>query len=341
MHAGAPEAEALEERTECTSGGVVHGKLEEGESGQRRRGRRVEERDASGEGCRGICCAPGSPGEQPLPHLALEIKQRAHRVDRSAAIWSLAKDVVEDLERQRAGIARTQHLLEKIRDVELALAGEIPEVASPLQRVHRQERRVGQLHEEYLVSRDVCDAGGVIPQRQRMHAVDDQAEMWVIGTPHDRPGLRVEVHAAAPGQRFEADAQAAPAGAFGEFVQLRSRTLLVRHRDRGGVGADEHQVRAQRLHQVEFSLCPIEVAPMHGVGGAFEIPEWLKQFAGKAQIGGHATDRCWRLHAIGQVVLEEFEAVEARGGNGLELFRKRAAHRHGGDRLAHGTVRRT
>jgi len=221
VHAGAPEAEALEERTECTSGGVVHGKLEEGESGQRRRGRRVEERDASGEGCRGICCAPGSPGEQPLPHLALEIKQRAHRVDRSAAIWSLAKDVVEDLERQRAGIARTQHLLEKIRDVELALAGKVAVVPRPLQHVHRQQRRVGHLQEEDALARDRRDAGRIVPQRQGVKAVEDEAEMRMVSLHDDLPGLSVKAHVAAPGERLVADAQVSPGGALGQRMQLR------------------------------------------------------------------------------------------------------------------------
>ena len=42
------------------------------------------------------------PRRQPAAHLALEVEQRAHRVDRGAPVRRLAEDVVEDLERQRA-----------------------------------------------------------------------------------------------------------------------------------------------------------------------------------------------------------------------------------------------
>ena len=96
----------------------------------------------------------GLGARQPAARLALEVEQRAHRVDRGAPVRRLAEHVVEDLERERAAVARAQHLLEEGRDVELALAGEVAEVARPLQHVHGEQRRVGHLHEEDALARD-------------------------------------------------------------------------------------------------------------------------------------------------------------------------------------------
>ena len=150
-------------------------------------------------------------------HLAFEIKEGAHRVLGRAPVRRFAKDVVEDLERQRSGVAGHERLGEEILEVELALPGEAPEVPRPLQHVHDQQRRIGQLHEEQLVARNARDAGRIVAQRQRVKAVEDQAEVRMIGALDDRPRLTVAVDRPSPGQRLVADAQVAPCRTLGQF----------------------------------------------------------------------------------------------------------------------------
>ena len=110
--------------------------------------------------------AVASPSLEPAARLALEPEQRAHRVDRGAPVRRLAKDVVEDLERERSGVARAQHLLEEADDVELALAGKVAEVARPLQHVHRQQRRVGHLDEEDPLAGHRRDRRWIVAERR-------------------------------------------------------------------------------------------------------------------------------------------------------------------------------
>ena len=95
---------------------------------------------------------------QPLAHLAFEPEQRAHRVHRDAAVRRLAKDIVEDFQRQRAGVSGAHHLLEEAHHVEMTLARKIAVVACPLDHVHSEQRRIGHLHEDDPVARDLREA---------------------------------------------------------------------------------------------------------------------------------------------------------------------------------------
>ena len=106
-------------------------------------------------------------------------RQRSHRAassstssERSAstAIRSrvgLAEDVVEDLERQRPVVAGGEHVRGEVGEVEAALPGEAAVVAAPLEDVHHEVRRVGELEEEDLLAGDRADRAGSLP-RERM-----------------------------------------------------------------------------------------------------------------------------------------------------------------------------
>ncbi len=48
-------------------------------------------------------------------------------------------------------------------------------MAAPLQHIHRQKRRVGHLHEEDLVARDLRDGARIALQRQGMKTVEQHA----------------------------------------------------------------------------------------------------------------------------------------------------------------------
>ena len=62
-------------------------------------------------------------------------------------------------------------------EIEAALPGETPVVTAPRQRVHAQQRGIGELHEEDLFSRDVADRTGVMAQGQDVEAVQADAQL--------------------------------------------------------------------------------------------------------------------------------------------------------------------
>ncbi len=209
-------------------------------------------------------------------------------------------------------------------------------MARPLQDVHRQDRRVGHLQEEDLLARDRRDRRGIVAERQRVEAVEDQPQVRVVRPFDDRPGLPVAADVAAPGQRLVADAQVAPRRPFRELVKLRGAPLRVVEALRRGVRADQHRRGAERLHDVELALGPIEVAGVIGVGHAFEIAKRLVQVDRQSQVRGHRPQVGGTAVEIDEVGLEQLDPVEAGGGDRLQLLAERSAHRHRGDRSAHG-----
>ena len=68
-----------------------------------------------------------------------------------------AKAVVENFQRKRAFVARFHDLRGEIRQIEIALTREAAVVAAPFEHVHRELRRVGDLHEGDAVARNLGD----------------------------------------------------------------------------------------------------------------------------------------------------------------------------------------
>jgi hypothetical protein len=58
-------------------------------------------------------------------------------------------------------------------------------MTGPIQQVHVDARRVGQLHEKDLIARHTPQAVGVDAPRQRVKAVNDETRYW-----HDPHGGR-------------------------------------------------------------------------------------------------------------------------------------------------------
>ena len=98
----------------------------------------------------------------------------------------------------------------------------------------------------------------------------------MIGAAHDLPGIAVVVDVAAPGQRLEADAQAARCRKFAKCAKIRGRTIDTAQCGRRNVAADQQQIGAQFLHQVELAFDPCEVAGALRLGHALEIPKRLE-----------------------------------------------------------------
>ena len=162
------------------------------------------------------------------------------------------------------------------------------------------------------------------------------ADRGVIGAADDLPGVAVVVDVAAPGQRFEADTDAAGLGALAERAQVGGGAVDAAERDGGGVRADQDQVGAELAHQVELALGPVEGAGALRLGHALEVAERLEEVELEAGVADHAADLA-RGGVVGEEVgLEDLDAVEAGGGDGGELLGEVAADRDGGDRCLHG-----
>ena len=76
----------------------------------------------------------------------------------------------------------------------------------------------------------------------------------MVGAPHHLPGVAVIADVAAPGQRLEADAQAALGRPLAKLVEIGRRPVDAAERVGGDIAADHQQVALQLLHQIELAL---------------------------------------------------------------------------------------
>jgi len=212
-------------------------------------------------------------------------------------------------------------------------------VPAPLQHVHAQPRRVGQLQEEELVAGQVADSGRVHRHRtgqgQDVEAVQAQAEVGVVSRRDDPPRVEVVADVPAPGQRLVGDADAVAGRQGGELVQLRGGERVVIDGRRRHVGADQQQVGAERSHELELALRPAQVAREQLCWDRLEVAERLVHLDAEPEVGSPAPDLGGGGGAVDEVVLEDLHPVEAHLGGGGELLFQRAAQRDGGDGLAH------
>ena len=87
-----------------------------------------------------------------------------------------------------------------------------------------------------------------------VEAVEHQADGRMVGAAHRLPGVAVVVDVAAPGQRLEADAQAALGGPLAELVEVGGGAIDAAEAFGRDVGADHQEVAAELLHHVELAL---------------------------------------------------------------------------------------
>src|SRR5580693_5097205 len=92
-------------------------------------------------------------GELPPAGFRLRQDQGAYSVSCGEACWSRSKFVVEHLERERATIAGGQHRAQESHDIEIALSGEVAEMAAPRQQVASHQRRIRKLDKKELFGR--------------------------------------------------------------------------------------------------------------------------------------------------------------------------------------------
>ncbi len=270
-----------------------------------------------------------------LAQLVEQEQERAPAVHRDAAGRAGAELVVEDFERkQTVEAGRLQHLHE-VEQRQLPLAGEIAKVPAPRQRIHVEERRVGQLDQEDAVARDGGDRLEIGPAREDVEGVEHEPDRGMVGAAHRLPGIAVVVDVTPPGERLEPDPHAVALGALAERVKIGSRAIDAAEALRRHVGADEKQVAAEFAHQLELALGAGEDALAALGRHALEVAKRLEGDDLEPEIGDPPAHVGGRAVERQQVGLEYLDAPKPRGRDGLELFREIAAERHGCDREFH------
>ena len=322
VHSGPREAEALQRRLEGDGAALVDGELDElGAEAFRSRRQRGK---------------PRLRGAGPRPQLVEQEQQRAVAVDGHAAGRARAELVVEDLERERAVEAGGLQRAHEVEQGEVALAREVAEVPAPRQRVHVEHRRVGDLHQEDAVARDRAHGLEIGLARQRVEAVQHQADGRMVGAAHRLPGVAIVVDVAAPGQRLEADAQAALFCPLAQLVEVGRRAVDAAEAFGRDVRAHQQEIAAELLHQVELALGAREHALALVGRHALEIAERLEGDDLEPQVGHQLAHVGGRAAEGEQVVLEDLDALEAGAGDGVELLGEVAAQGDRGNRHLHG-----
>lgn len=168
-----------------------------------------------------------------------------------------------------------------------------------------------------------------------MEGIEHDADIVAAGAAHDLPGVAVVVDMAAPGQRLVADLDAAPGGAFPELREIAGEPVDAGKGLRRDGGADEEQVAAEFLQQVEFPLGPVEGLLAPRLRHALEIAEGLAGDDRQPEIGADSADLGGRAGKGDQVVLKNLDRGEAGRGDGLEFFAQGAGDTNCRDRGDH------
>ena len=261
--------------------------------------------------------------------------QRALAVDRHATRRTRTETIVEDLQRQQsveAGLVQRAH---EVGDRQFALPGEASVVPAPRQVIHLEFRRVGHLNQKDAIRRNGLDRREIGLARKHVKGIQHQTERLVIGAPHDLPGIAVIVHVPAPRQRLKSHAQAAARGPLGKFAQVGRRPVDAAQRIRRDVAADHQQVAAQFFHHVELALGARERLRTLRFRQALEVAEGLKRHRLEPRAFDEPSGLARRAVERQEVVLEDFDALEPRAGDGLDLLRQAAAQTDRGNRRTH------
>ena len=209
---------------------------------------------------------------------------------------------------------------------------------APGEDIHVEPGRVRDLHQENLVAGDRAHGLQVGLARKGVEGVEHQPDRLVVGAAHDLPGIAVIVDMPAPGESLEADAHAALGRALPKLVEIGRGAVDAAERERRDVAAHEQHVGAELGHHVEFALGAVEGAFALRVRHALEIAERLQCDKLQAEVTDALADIGRRAVEGQQIVLENLDALKARGRDRLQLLGEAAADRDGCDRGQHGFV---
>src|SRR5439155_8344162 len=105
----------------------------------------------------------------------------------------------------------------------------------------------------------------------------------------DFPGIPVVVDIASPCQRLETDAQAARARPLSQFAKIVGGPVDTTERDRRDIAANQQEIGAELLHQVELPFSPAKSLLALRFGQPPEIAEWRQGADAEAEIAGNAS----------------------------------------------------
>ncbi|OIQ70153.1 hypothetical protein GALL_482380 [mine drainage metagenome] len=270
------------------------------------------------------------------PQSVLQVDQAAMPVLRHQSRVAAAKLVIENLKAQRPGIACRHHGAQKAHHIQIAFARHVAEVARPIQQVHRDQRRIRQLHEKDLVARNAPDRIRINAAPEGMKTIQNNPNIGVIGAPHHLPRIAVIVDMAAPSQRLKPNPQAAFRRTLAEFAQVIRRAVDATQCLRMHRGTHQHKVGAQLLHEVKFALRPRESPRPERLRQPLKIAERLEQRDVQPMIAHHLPHIARTAVKGDEILLEYLDSIEPRRRNRRQLFPKIARDRDGGNRGFHG-----
>src|SRR4029079_13012001 len=88
--------------------------------------------------------------------------------------------------------------------------------------------------------------------RERAEGIEREAHGGMVHRTNDVPRLAVILDVTAPGQRLESDAQATRSRSIAQLTEVINDAAAIGERFRRDVRADEHEVGAEFLHDVEL-----------------------------------------------------------------------------------------
>ncbi len=147
--------------------------------------------------------------------------------------------------------------------------------------------------------------------------------------------MLVGIHILAPGQGLIGDAHAILRREVCQAADLRGEKLIVIDRRGAHVGAQQDQVHAQALHQLEFCFGTAQVRHQNRFFNSFKIAEGLKEVQAEPEPCGEGPDFFGRHRADGEILFEDLNAVKACLGAGKHFFFERAREADGSYRSAH------
>src|SRR5262245_26780874 len=206
---------------------------------------------------------------------------------------------------------------------------------APIQDIHLQPRSVRQLNEKNAIARNRVQRLEIRLAGVSVKAVENKPDRRVVGAPDDFPGIAIIVDVTPPGERLEANAQAALRCPFAKLVKICRTAVYAAKGVRRNVAADQQRITAELLHEVEFALGAIECALTLRLRHAFKVAERLKGDCTQSPVGHFSGDVSRRAVIRKQVAFKNFDTAKAGCRNRRQLFAQAAAEANGGNRRSH------
>jgi hypothetical protein len=164
-----------------------------------------------------------------------------------------------------------------------------------------------------------------------VEGIEHKSDGRVIRAAHHFPCVAMIGHVAAPGQRLIANAQASLARPVPKLVEIQGGAIDPAKCGGRHIGADEHEIGPEGLHDVELAFGTVECAPALRLRQSFKIPERLEHCDLKPGVADHPAHFCGPGRVGQEIVLENLDAIEPGRRNGPQLFSEVAGQRHGSD----------